>query len=549
MLAFLRISNFALIDYIELEFKKGFTVITGETGSGKSILLGALDLILGERADFTVIGPDSSKCFVEAEFQIAETFQPFFEEKDIDFNSTTLIRREINVQGKSRAFINDTPVSLQVLRGLTSQLVNIHSQYNTLELKDKSYQLDMLDCLAGIKNDKTAYLGLFHQWKNKQQLQLVQQEKYEERLKWLDYNQFQLNELAELNLGQIDFSLIENELHTLENSELLKSNFYYLAQTIHAESGIYSSLISLKSALDRNNVSNVNLNELKDRLASIIPELKDIGEEAENFADNLEMNPDKIVQLTGHLDAFNRLLSKHQKQSQEELKVLMIELTNSVDDTDLMREELENLNRDVEQAHDELIIRAGILHNNRLNAVGPISKSIQVILTELKMPDTLLLFQLTQSENLTVSGNTEIQLLFSANKGITPISIEKAASGGELSRVMLALQKLISEKRQLPTILFDEIDTGVSGEVAHKIASLLGSMSNESQLFAITHLPQVAAKANHNAKVEKMQKGDRTISKVEWLIGEDKVTEIARLMSGEIITPAAIENARNLILH
>jgi|APGre2960657404_1045060.scaffolds.fasta_scaffold00496_7 DNA repair protein RecN (Recombination protein N) len=549
MLAFLRISNFALIDYIELEFKKGFTVITGETGSGKSILLGALDLILGERADFTVIGPDSSKCFVEAEFQIAETFQSFFEENDIDFNATTLIRREINVQGKSRAFINDTPVSLQVLRGLASQLVNIHSQYNTLELKDKSYQLDMLDCLAGIKNDKTAYLGLFHQWKSKQQLQLDQQEKYEERLKWLDYNQFQLNELAELNLGQIDFSLIENELHTLENSESLKSNFYHLAQTIHAESGIYSSLISLKSALDRNNVSNVNLNELKDRLASIIPELKDIGEEAENFADNLEMNPDKIVQLTGHLDAFNRLLSKHQKQSQEELKVLMIELTNSVDDTDLMREELENLNRDVEQAHDELIIRAGILHNNRLNAVGPISKSIQVILTELKMPDTLLLFQLTQSENLTVSGNTEIQLLFSANKGITPISIEKAASGGELSRVMLALQKLISEKRQLPTILFDEIDTGVSGEVAHKIASLLGSMSNESQLFAITHLPQVAAKANHNAKVEKMQKGDRTISKVEWLNGEDKVTEIARLMSGEIITPAAIENARNLILH
>ncbi len=549
MLAFLRISNFALIDFIELEFKNGFTVITGETGSGKSILLGALDLILGGRADFTVIGPDSSKCFVEAEFQIEETFQSFFEENDIDFNVCTLIRREINVQGKSRAFINDTPVSLHVLRGLTTQLVNIHSQYNTLELKDKSYQLDILDCLADIEYDKTAYLGLFHRWKSKQQLLLVQQEKYEERLKWLDYNQFQLNELAELNLGKLDFSQIENELHTLENSESLKSNFYHLAQTIQAESGIYSSLISLKSILDKNNVSNANLNALKDRLASIILELKDIGEEAENFADNLEMNPDKIIQLTGYLDAFNRMLSKHQKQSQEELKVLMNELTNSVDDTDLMREELEQLNREVQQEYDELIIRAGILHNNRLNAVGPISKAIEAILTELKMPDTLLLFQLTKSEHLTVSGNTEIQLLFSANKGISPISIEKAASGGELSRVMLALQKLISEKRQLPTILFDEIDTGVSGEVAHKIASLLGSMSNEAQLFAITHLPQVAAKANHNAKVEKMQKGERTISKVEWLAGEEKVTEIARLMSGEIITPAAIENARNLILN
>jgi len=549
MLALLRISNFALIDYIELEFKSGFTVITGETGSGKSILLGALDLILGGRADFAVIGPDSSKCFVEAEFKLADTFRLFFEENDIDFNGITLIRREINVQGKSRAFINDTPVSLQLLKSLTSQLVNIHSQYNTLELKDKSYQLDMLDCLAGIEDDKTAYLSLYHQWKSQQKSLLIQQEKYEERLKWLDYNQFQLNELAELNLGQIDFSLLENELHTLENGESLKSNFYHLAQTIQAESGIYSSLISLKTTLDRNNVSNVNLNELKNRLAMIIPELKDIGEEAENFADNLEMNPDKIVQLTGQLDAFNRLLSKHQKQSQEELLVLMTELSNSVDDTEMMREEMENLNRDVEKAYDELIIRAGILHNNRLNAVGPISKEIQSILTELKMPDTLLLFQLTQTENLTVSGSTEIQLLFSANIGITPISIEKAASGGELSRVMLALQKLISMKRQLPTILFDEIDTGVSGEVAHKIASLLGSMSNEAQLFAITHLPQVAAKANHNAKVEKMQKGNRTISKVEWLAGEEKVTEIARLMSGEIITPAAIENARNLILN
>ncbi len=547
MLACLRISNFALIDYVELEFKNGFTVITGETGSGKSILLGALDLILGERADFSVIGPDNSKCYVEAEFLLTETFLSFFEANDLDFLPTTIIRREISIQGKSRAFVNDTPVSLQQLKSITAQLVNIHSQYNTLELKDKMYQLDILDCLAGLEKDKVEYLSRFSQYKiNKQELE-SQTKIYEDRLKTIDYNQFQFNELAELNLTQVDFNLIENELNTLENVESLKASFFHLAHVFQADTGIYSSLISLKAELERNTISNTKLDELKIRLSNLLPEIKDIGEEAESLAENLEMNPAKIIQLTTQLDGFNRLLIKHQKKSQDELIQLMNELGQSVDDTDTLRNDLELLSRKVEQEYDELIIRAGILHNNRLTAVGPISKSIQGILSELKMPDTVLMFQLNQLDSLSSTGNTEIQLLFSANKGISPVLIEKAASGGELSRVMLALQKLISEKRQLPTILFDEIDTGVSGEVAHKIASLLGSMSDKAQLFAITHLPQVAAKANHHAKVSKSQKGDRIISRVEWLSESEKVNEIARLMSGEVITDAAIENAKNLI--
>ena len=549
MLTCLRISNFALIDFLELEFNKGFAVITGETGSGKSILLNALDLILGARADFSVIGPDSTKSFVEAEFTLNDTFQSFFLSADLDFSSSTVIRREINTLGKSRAFINDTPVSLTLLRSLTAQLINIHSQYNTLELKEKAFQLDVLDCLAGLENEKSQFTERFDRWKSKKQLLESTRKDFEESVKWIDYNQFQLSELNELDLTNSDYQLIEDELNTLQNIESLKVNSYQISQVLIDENGVYSRVQSLKSTLEKSNVRNATLEEFINRLNALLPELKDIGEEAENFAEELRMDPDKISENIIRLDAFNRILTKHHKNSQDELIQFQNELSSEVFNADQLRENLEILEADFQQEQDELIILAGVLHHKRLSAISPISSNIQNILGELKMPDTLLLFQLSQSKVLSPSGNTEVNLLFSANKGIAPVGIEKAASGGELSRVMLALQKLISEKRQLPTILFDEIDTGVSGEVAHKMAALLGSMSANSQLIAITHLPQVAAKANHHAKVSKENKEDRISSKVSWLNSEQKIIEIARLMSGETITDAAIENAKNLILN
>lgn len=549
MLSNLRISNFALIDYLELDFSNGFSVITGETGSGKSILLNALNLILGERADFSVIGPENTKCFVEAEFQISETFSDFFESNDLDFSSIVIVRREINTQGKSRAFINDTPVSLSILRDFSSRLVIIHSQYNTLELKEKSFQLDILDCLADLKSEFRNYQIKFQSWKSyKNELEKLKIE-FLNLSKLFDYNQFQLNEIHDLNLQQIDYSKIEEELNEIEHAEELKQTFQAISESLGSETGIYSQLASLKSSLDRMRINSVKLEELKSRILPLLPEVKDILEEVDHFLDNHNINPTRQDELNLKLDQYNRVMSKHQKRTQEELLEFQFELEKMVIDSGNIEERIKNLENIVQQEFDDATILAGILHSKRVDSVNSISSSIQEILGALNLKDTLLLFQLKDSGVLTQFGTTEIDLLFSANKGISPIAIEKAASGGELSRVMLALQKLISEKRHLPTMIFDEIDTGVSGEVAHKMASLLGSMSNQAQLVAITHLPQVAAKAKQHAKVMKIQKGERIISQVNWLTESEKIEEIARLMSGEKITEAAIENAKNLILN
>jgi DNA repair protein RecN (Recombination protein N) len=549
MLSILRISNFALIDYLELNLSTGFSVITGETGSGKSILLHALNLILGERADFSVIGPENTKCFVEAEFQIGESFSDFFESNDLDFSPLVFVRREINTQGKSRAFINDTPVSLSILREFSSRMVIIHSQYNTLELKEKEFQLDVLDCLAGLKTELKNYQEKYQNWRrHKNELEKLKTE-FLNQSKLLDYNQFQLNELLEINLHLIDYTKMEVELNEIENAEELKSIFHQISESLASESGVYSQIASLKSSLDRVRINSSKLAELKLRIQSLLPELKDITEEADQFLEELSVNPQRQEELTNALDQYNRVISKHQKRTQQELLEYQSELENMVDHSGDLQEKIEKLEITVQQEFDDATILAGVLHSKRVNAVHSISISIQTILSELNLKDTLLLFQLRDSGHLNLLGTTEIDLLFSANKGIAPISIEKAASGGELSRVMLALQKLISEKRQLPTMIFDEIDTGVSGEVAHKMASLLGSMSSQTQLVAITHLPQVAAKAKQHAKVSKFQKGDRVISKVQWLNETEKIEEIARLMSGEKITDAAIQNAKNLILN
>ncbi len=549
MLSILRISNFALIDTLELNLSSGFSVITGETGSGKSILLHALNLILGERADFSVIGPENSKCFVEAEFLINESFTDFFTSNDLDFSKVVVVRREINMQGKSRAFINDTPVSLSILRDFSSRLLIIHSQYNTLELREKEFQLDVLDCLAGLEEERKNYLKKYLDWKtHKLELEKLKSE-YLEQSKLLDYNQFQLSELEALNLYQVDYLRIEEELNEIEHAEELKQTFHSISESLGSEIGVYTQLAALKSTLERVRINSSKLVEIKSRIQTLIPDVKDILEEAEQFLDELSINPQRQEELTTALDQYNRIISKHQKKNQQELIEFQSELEKMVDYSSDIEDEIAKLENVVQQEYDDAIIFSGVLHSKRVNAVNSISLSIQSILKDLNLKDTLLLFQLRDSGQLSNFGTTDIDLLFSANKGIAPISIEKAASGGELSRVMLALQKLISEKRQLPTMIFDEIDTGVSGEVAHKMASLLGSMSSHTQLLAITHLPQVAAKAKHHARVSKIQKGERVISQVEWLVEDRKIEEIARLMSGEKITDAAIQNAKNLILN
>jgi DNA repair protein RecN (Recombination protein N) len=546
MLRILRISNFALIDEVQIDFNSGYTVITGETGSGKSILLNALNLILGERADFSVIGTKNSKASVEAEFTISEKIKFFFEEHDLDFDSQLLVRREINKEGKSRCFINDTPVQLNVLRSLTVLLIQIHSQYNTLELKSKSYQLELIDILAGLEKERIAFSTDFKELSNLYRLLAKKQEELSDILQAQDYNLFVLSELKSLRLDAIDYSFIESELSRLENSENLKAVFSQLI-SLTDENGIFEQLQTIKGLIDKNIYLDTNLNAIKSRLDVVLLELKDLSDDALRHFDNAHAEPKQLVELITSLDAFNSALSKHRVQDQEQLKLFEEDLRTKVETVDALNSEVEQVTKQVAQLEKLLREKATILHEKRIKAEGPILKNLQGILLDLKLPHTTLDFNLSLNNELNSFGLTNSSFLFSANFGIDPIPIEKAASGGELSRLMLALQRLVSEKRDLPTILFDEIDTGVSGEVAQKIGVLLKQMGSKVQLIAISHLPQVAAKAEHHLYVSKELENKQMKTNVEYLYYEDRINEIARLMSGEKITNAAKINAENLI--
>ena len=546
MLQLLRISNFALIDEVQINFNEGYTVITGETGSGKSILLNALNLILGERADFSVIGTKNSKASVEAEFTISEKFRLFFEEHDLDFETNLIVRREISKEGKSRCFINDTPVQLSVLRNLTVLLIQIHSQYNTLELKSKSYQLELLDILAGLEKERTAFSADFKELSNLNRLLAKKQGELSNILQAQDYNLFVLSELKSLRLDAIDYSFIESELSRMENSENLKAVFLQLI-SLTDENGIFEQLQAIKGVIDKNIYLDTNLNAIKNRLDVVLLELKDLSNDAIRHFDNAHADPKQLVELTTSLDAFNSALSKHRVQDQVQLKLFEEDLRTNVETVAALNSEVEQVTKNVAQLEKLLREKATILHEKRTKAEGTILSDLQGILLDLKLPHTTLDFNLSLNNELNSFGLTNSSFLFSANFGIYPIAIEKAASGGELSRLMLALQKLVSEKRDLPTILFDEIDTGVSGEVAQKIGVLLKQMGSKVQLIAISHLPQVASKAEHHLFVSKELENKQMKTNVEYLYEQDRINEIARLMSGEKITDAAKLNAQNLI--
>ena len=546
MLQLLRISNFALIDEVQINFNEAYTVITGETGSGKSILLNALNLILGERADFSVIGTKNSKASVEAEFTISEKFRLFFEEHDLDFEKHLIVRREITRAGKSRCFINDSPVQLSVLRNLTVLLIQIHSQYNTLELKSKSYQLELIDILAGLEKERTAFSSDFKELSNLNRLLSKKQEELSNILQAQDYNLFVLSELKSLRLDAIDYSFIESELSRMENSENLKAVFSQLI-SLTDENGIFEQLQTIKGVIDKNIHLDSNLNAIKSRLDVVLLELKDLSNDSLRHFDNAHADPKQLVELITSLDAFNSALSKHRVQDQEQLKLFEEDLRTKVETVAALNTEVEQQTKQVALLEKLLREKATILHEKRTKAEGTILSDLQGILLDLKLPHTTLDFNLSLNTELNSFGLTNSSFLFSANFGIDPIPIEKAASGGELSRLMLALQKLVSEKRDLPTILFDEIDTGVSGEVAQKIGVLLKQMGAKVQLIAISHLPQVAAKAEHHLLVSKELENKQMKTNVEYLYEQDRINEIARLMSGEKITDAAKLNAQNLI--
>ncbi len=551
MLNSLYIQNFALIEKVTLDFSKGFTVITGETGSGKSILLGALHLILGERADYSVIRNKEEKTVVEAVFKIRNfDLQTFFNQYELDFNEETIIRREISAQGKSRAFINDTPVQLNILKDLAEKLIHIHSQHHTIDLKNIDFQMELLDVLGDTLELKNEFNSLFLAYK-KSRIQLnYKEETLKNALLNADYVKFQVDELEKLELTTTNFQEVESELKAIENSEDIKIGFSVLINQLTDEGDATNAINQLgqvKSKLDKLAGLYPQLDELTRRFRESYLEISDIGNEAFSNLDDLEVNPAQKELLTSKLDLFNSALRKHNVLDQSELLGIFATLSNAQLSVEELETEISELKNSLNALEVQLNLQATLLHEVRVSKALGIQNQLIELLSELKLPHTQIVFDLTKTDKFSANGLTEMKLLFSPNKGILPLPVERAASGGELSRVMLAFQYLISAKKQLPTLIFDEIDTGVSGEVAQKIGNILHKMGEYMQIFAITHLPQVAGKGQNHLKVTKSHDSDITTTQVLKLSEKERIEEIARLMSGDNINKAALENAKALM--
>lgn len=548
MIRSLRIENFALIDSLAIDFNSGFTVITGETGSGKSILLNALNLILGERANFNVIGPRSDKSTVEAEIDISGFgMQDLFTANELDYDDHTIVRREISSQGRSRAFINDTPVQLTVLKEFSSQLIQIHSQYNTLELKDRQFQLHVLDVLADCMADRKSFSSSLLAYRGKQQKLEALRAELTRQMTMEDYNAFQLQELEGLRLKEVNYEDLEEEATRGEYADEIRLALSEVEALLNDEIGILAGLNRAKSAVAKRKDFDTNLNKLYERLNSLFIEASDVAEEAAVQREKMDFNPERLQELTSLLDAYNRAAQKHGSQTQAELLEFMHSLDTSALNLDRLRADIAALETELVSEHSMLLKAAIELHAKRKKAIPQIEEALQSSLHSLKLEDTRLEFRLQELSDLNATGISALEIYFSPNRGIAAVPVHEAASGGELSRVMLALQSLMSLKVQLRTILFDEIDTGVSGDVAQKMGAMLKQMGAAMQVIAITHLPQVAAKGGQHLKVQKSLSGNATQTSVFELSMEERIEETARLMSGDTISSAALETAKALM--
>ncbi len=547
MLTQLSIRNFALIASADIAFSSGFTSITGETGSGKSILLGALNLILGERADYSVIRDQEKKTVVEAVFRISDTYKDWFLAEDIDWEPETVIRREITAQGKSRAFINDTPVQLTQLKELTEQLIYIHSQHQTLELKKPGFQLALLDGFAGIADRVARFQSDYKRFrKEQQQLEQLQRQLIEQQQE-SDYIRFQLEELEELELPKHNYAAYELELSRLGQLDDLKLAFDALANGLTAENGPVESIRSIRLLVDKWKHADPALEKLAQRLASAMIELDDVAGEAASQLESLEMDPERQAALTQLVDRYNQSLRKHHVQTQEELAALMESYQQRFESNEELEQQIEELSQKTARDLEELTKTAEVFHRERVASSKKLEAHLLGLMDELKLPEAQLQFEVNALQQLDANGLTEVQLLFSANAGMPPKPIDKTASGGELSRLMLAVQATMSDLKSLPTLILDEIDTGVSGEVALRIGKLLQKMGERLQLFAITHLPQVAAKGQQQYEVSKSSEGNETMTRIYPLNQEERLDAIARLMSGDSLSEAAKANAQLLL--
>lgn len=549
MLRSLSIKNYALIDKLQVNFDEGFTTITGETGAGKSILLGGLSLILGKRADLSSLRDPEVKCVLEAGFDIkGYDLKEFFEEEDLDYEEYTLIRREILPSGKSRAFINDTPVTLSVLAALGGQLVDIHSQHQTLMLTDNDFQFRFVDAVAGNGELLRQYRGELTGYKKEEKRLQQLQEQKQQAVKEHDYNQFLLNELNEARLETGLLQELEETYDRLSNVELIKEQLGYGTQLLEAEQyGILPQLTNLKNALNKIASFGEHYKELAARVESVFLELDDAGNELMGLEGELEDDPALLEQVNTRLQQIYDLQKKHGVMEVEALMAVRDELEAKVIETEGLEEEILKCEARVFRSRETLRSLAAALREARLKVIPKLKEELETALTPLGMPDARFNIQVSGVEEFRPNGMDDLEFLFSANKGGTFNELKKVASGGELSRIMLVIKSMLAGYMKLPTIMFDEIDTGVSGEVSNKMAAIMQKMSATMQVFTITHLPQVAAKGYCQFKVFKTEEEGRTVSGIKALTEQERIEELAEMLGGKTLTDSALAHARELL--
>ena len=549
MILSLSIKNYALIEDIQVPLTKGLTIITGETGAGKSILLGALGLLLGKRADLGSVKDATQKCIIEGEFSLkGYGLQPLFKDHDLDYDVHTIIRREILPSGKSRAFVNDTPVGLSQLQALGGYLVDIHSQQETNSFATEVFQLEVLDALAGNAPILQGYQNALSEFTSISKQLEKQLSQKEAALKELDYHTFLQQELMEASLHTIDQQALETNYNTLNNAEEIQGSFAEIEQLFSQENtGIIDSVKQARSLL--NNISKYapSYQELYDRLHSVTLELEDVVSSIENTSEDLQVDPTELFRINEVLQTLYRLQHKHSVSSVKELSEIESNLSSKIYNSQHLDTTIETLEKEKQKLTQALLKLAKDLHDNRVEALPMLQQKLEAYLSLLGLPNAKFKVEFTTSPTFKKSGADSLAVYFTANKGGNFGLLKKVASGGEMSRIMLSVKALLSQYKKLPTIVFDEIDTGVSGEIALKMAYIMGEMSTHMQILSITHLPQIAAKGEQHIKVYKEDRQNTTVTHLKQLSQEERIVEIAQMIGGKNITDTTLANAKELL--
>ena len=549
MLTSLSIKNFALIEKLNIDFSENFSIITGETGAGKSIVLGALGLVLGKRADLSSLKNKEEKCVIEAHFEISRyQLESFFEENDLDFENHTIIRREILPSGKSRAFVNDSPVNLQELQSLGEYLIDIHSQHQTQELSEENFQFAIIDSIGSNQKIISEYTLLLKNYKSLKGNLSELKTKLQEASKEQDYNSFLLEELLAAKLKAGEQEELEAAFEQLNNVEFIKESIDKSLAISEAEQfGVLQNLKEIKFAMQKIATFSPEYESLLERINSVAIEFDDIVSELNQLGEGLTNDPEQLDLTNQKLQTIYNLQKKHQVSSVGELLEIQEVLDNKVISVESLQSEIEKAATAIVAAEKELDVLAVSIHKNRIKAIPVLTEKLITILDLLGMPNVRFKIEVTPSSAYHNNGKDDLEFLFAANKGSDFGLLKKTASGGELSRIMLAVKSILAQYQKLPTIIFDEIDTGVSGEIAHKMGDIMKDMSKAMQVFAITHLPQIAAKGNSHFKVSKSIVGEQTLSELRLLSKEERIVEIAQMLSGKDISDSALNHAKALL--